>query len=330
MLKDTLLKLVSIPGPSGAESACAEAIKAEMQGVVDEITTDVMGNLICLKKGKGGGKKIMLSAHMDQIGFVVTGIEENGFVRVTNIGGVNPAFMLATHLVFKSGAKGVLFREGGHDKGKEITMGMLFADIGAATKAEALTKVQLGDWAVVDGVITDMGDRVAAPYMDDRAACAVLVETMKRLETSENDIYAVFSTQEEVGLRGARTAAYAITPDIGVAIDVTPALDHPLAKESVCGVKLGAGAAIKVMDQASISHPAVKAKMEQAALDAQVKYQFEVLERGGTDAGAIHITKGGVPSGTLSIPCRYVHAPCETVDMNDMEACVRLLVKMLA
>ena len=317
MLKDTLLKLLTIPGPSGYESACADYIEEELKPYADEITRDVMGNLICVKHGKGG-KKVMLSAHMDEIGFIVTAIEPTGFLRVTTIGGVNPKVTLASHVVLKSGVPGVLFQEVGSE-------GSLFIDIGASSKEEAEKAAMIGDWAVVKGIISDMGDRVAAPYLDDRCGCAVLMEAFKALDGQESEVYAVFSTQEEVGCRGAQTAGYAIAPDMAIA------LDYPRANTNNSFVisKLGEGAAVKIMDRGIVAHPTVVAAMEEAAKKAGIKWQREVLTGGATDVGTIHLTRGGVPSGTISIPCRYVHAPCEMVDLRDMDGAVKMLLNML-
>ena len=323
MLKETLLKLLTIPGPSGYESACADYIEAEMKPFVDTVTRDVMGNLICIKKGNGG-KRIMLTAHMDEIGFVVTAIEDKGFLRVTTLGGVNPKVTLASHVTMKSGAPGVLFQESGSE-------GQLFIDVGASNREEAEALAQIGDWAVVRGVISDMGNRIAAPYLDDRSGCAVLMETLRNLPATDNEIVAVFTTQEEVGLRGAQTAGYAVDPDIAIALDVTIAGDIPRASETNSYVvsRLGKGAAVKIMDRGIIAHPAVVEAMENAARKAGVPWQREVLTGGATDVGAILTGRGGVPSGTLSIPCRYVHAPCEMVDLTDMEGAVRILTAML-
>lgn len=325
MIKDTLLKMLDVPGPSGFESACADMIEQEIRPFVDEIYRDVMGNLICVKKGPG--KKVMVSAHMDEIGYIVTGIEDEGFLRITNIGGIYADLMPGTHVVLKSGAQGVLFREGGHSGA--LSMDKLFIDIGASTKAEALEKAAIGDWAVARPQVSVMGNRISSPYLDDRAGCAVLLESIKNLKKTDAQVYAVFSTQEELGVRGATTAAYDIDPDYGMAIDVTIADDFPMAKKKVLTTALGKGAAIKIMDRGSISHPIIKNAMEDAAKKANVPYQFEVLTGGATDAMAIHLTRSGVPSGTLSIPCRYVHAPCETVDLGDMDACVKLLTQYL-
>lgn len=323
MLKETLLKLLSIPGPSGYEGACADFIEEELRPYVDEIRRDVMGNLICVKKG--AGKRVMLAAHMDEIGFIVTAIEERGFLRVTNLGGINPKVAVASHIEMKSGAQGVLFQEAG---GAENA---LFIDVGATSRQEAEQKAQIGDWAVVRGVVTDMGNRIAGPYMDDRTGCAVLMETIKRLKDNKSEVVAVFTTQEEVGLRGAGTAGYALDPDMAIALDVTIAQDFPRANEKNAYVvsALGKGPAIKIMDPGLIAHPAVVEALENAAQKAGVDYQREVLTGGTTDAGAIHKTRAGVPSGVISIPCRYVHAPCEMCDLGDMEGAVRILEELL-
>ena len=325
MLKDTLLTLLSIPGPSGSEGACADYIEETVRPYVDQIDRDVMGNLICIKHAAEGARRVMLTAHMDEIGFIVSAIEERGFLRVTNIGGVNPKVTTASHVVMKSGAQGVLFTEAGSSNDA------LFIDIGASSKEEAEKKAQVGDWAVVRGVVSDMGDKIAAPYLDDRSGCAVLIETLKRLKNSKDEIIAVFTTQEEVGLRGALVAGYAVAPDMAIALDVTIAGDYPRSNESNCYVvsHRGKGPAVKIMDRGVIAHPAVVQEMEEAAVKAGVQVQREVLTGGATDVGAIHTTRAGVPSGTLSIPCRYVHAPCEMVDLNDMEGAVRLLEEML-
>ena len=200
----------------------------------------------------------------------------------------------------------------------------MFIDIGAADEAEALSMIQLGDIAVYAPDCFRLGEhRVAAPAMDDRIACALLVRVMQELGETKDTIYAVFSTQEEVGCRGAKTAAYAINPDVGIALDVTGNGDTP--KTKLPSVKLGEGAAIKIMDNGSISHPEVVSDLLAAAERAGVKYQREVLPYGGTDAMAMQLTRGGVKAGTISIPCRYVHSACEMIDLRDVEAACELL-----
>lgn len=321
MMKDTLLSVLKPFGPSGNEGPIAAVIAEMIKPYVDEVRTDAMGNLIATKKGNG--KRIMFSAHMDQIGYIALDADKEGFLRVTNVGGIYPANAAFRHLVFANGVAGVVCSEPlGNDK---PALTKLFVDIGADSREAALEKVPVGTMAVVAYQATEMGDLVAAPYMDDRAACAVLVELLKALpKNPKHEIVAVFSVQEEVGCRGAATAAFSVAPDFGMAIDVTPAGDSPKCDPPL-PVKVGKGAAVKVKDAYSISTPVVRDGLVAAAKQAGVAYQYEVLPYGGTDAGAIMVSRGGVPSGTLSIPCRYVHSPVETVSIPDMEACVALL-----
>lgn len=320
-MKDLLKRLVETYGPSGNEEQIREVISREIQGKVDRITVDALGNLIAFKKGKGS-KKVMFSAHMDEIGLIVTHIDENGFLRFSNIGGHSPYVLLGQRVVFADGVVGIIDSEDIDDI-KELQLPKMFIDIGAANKAEAEARVKIGDAAGLKREFADLGKRVVSKAMDDRVGCAVLVETINRLgETPANDIYFVFSVQEEVGLRGAKTAAFGIDPDLGVALDVTAVGDYPKAK--TMDVSLGKGAAIKIKDSSVMTHPKVKALMTEIAQANNIPYQYEVLERGGTDAGAIHLTREGVPSGCISIPCRYVHSQNEMVDMGDVEACVNL------
>lgn len=320
-MKDLLKRLVETYGPSGNEEQIREVISREIQGKVDRITVDALGNLIAFKKGKGS-KKVMFSAHMDEIGLIVTHIDENGFLRFSNIGGHSPYVLLGQRVVFADGVVGIIDSEDIDDI-KELQLPKMFIDIGAANKAEAEARVKIGDAAGLKREFADLGKRVVSKAMDDRVGCAVLVETINRLgETPANDIYFVFSVQEEVGLRGAKAAAFGIDPDLGVALDVTAVGDYPKAK--TMDVSLGKGAAIKIKDSSVMTHPKVKALMTEIAQANNIPYQYEVLERGGTDAGAIHLTREGVPSGCISIPCRYVHSQNEMVDMGDVEACVNL------
>lgn len=319
-MKDTLLKMLKPFGPSGSEAPIAQTISEMITPYVDEIKTDAMGNLIAIKHGPC--KRIMFSSHMDSIGYIALDADKEGFVRVSNIGGINVPQAAMRHVVFANGVSGVLCTE---PVGKDApTMSKLFVDIGAKDREAALAMVPIGTMCVVACQITEMGDLVSAPFMDDRAACAVLIELLKVISAAKHEVVAVFSSQEEVGCRGARAAAYTIDPDIGIAIDVTLAGDSPKCDPAM-PIKVGKGPAVKVKDSYSISTPMVRDGLVEAAKLAKVDYQFEVLPFGGTDAGAIMSTRGGVPSGTLSIPCRYVHSPVETVSIQDMVDCVKVL-----
>ncbi len=322
--RDTLLKLLAPSAPAGFEGAIAEVIEKELAPYADSIRTDALGNLIVTKNGPG--KRLMLAAHMDQIGFIVSDIDEKGFLRVARLGGIFLKHTVGQHLVFESGARGILFDEVDRD-GKELQFSHLFVDIGASSREEAEKKVKIGDWAVYAPNVTEMGNRVASPYMDNRAGCALLVEAFKQLKSPQNEIVAVFTVQEELGLRGATTAAYAVDPDMGIALDVTLTGDAPKANRM--SVKLGGGIAIKVMDSSVVCHPAVRKLMESTAQTHGIQWQHEVLTAGGTDSGAIHKSRAGVPCGVLSVPCRYVHSPAETIDLGDLEAGIRLLAAIM-
>lgn len=327
MLRDTLKTLLSAYGPSGNEHAVAEAVKGLIAAHVDSMRVDALGNLIVEKYGTDEhGKRIMFSAHMDHIGYVVTNIEENGFLRVNNVGGISLNLSTARHVIFENGVEGVLYCE--PVKGEEKAMRHLFIDIGAESKEDAEQVVQLGDMAVYAPDYIELGDhRVASPAMDDRCCCALLCELLMYLDEPRNTVVGVFSSQEEVGVRGAKVAAYSVNPDIGVGLDVTAWGDTPEVK--LPAVQLGKGAAVKFIDRSMIASPAVRDALLKAAEDAGVPAQREVLPFGGQDGSAIQHTRAGVPAGCLSIPCRYVHSPVETIDMRDMEGALKILLKFV-
>ncbi len=321
-------KLTETYGPSGREDRIREVIKEEVSKLADEIRTDYLGNLIVLKKGTASEetKPVMLAAHMDEIGIMITHIDKEGFLRFTNVGGLAPSRLIGGRFVLPSGQKGVIFHEPLKEL-KELDLEKMYLDIGAETQEEAKKHVTIGDIAVADEPMVSLGNRLIAKAMDDRIGCAVLIEALKKLKNNPNDIYLVFTTQEEVGIRGAKTSAFGLNPGLGIAVDVTMTGDTPEAKKM--DVKLGGGAAIKVKDSSMITSPIVKDKMVEIAEKENIKYQLEVLSRGGTDAGAINLTREGILAGCISIPCRYVHSPAEMVDKQDVEAAVNLLVKMI-
>lgn len=308
-------------GPSGSEKAVAQVLTELARPYVDEITTDVMGNLFCHKKGSG--PKVMFAAHMDSIGFIVTHIDEKGFLRVGKVGGVTAAEVLYLPVRFRSGARGVVVPDLSADE-KKLKIDDLAIDIGAHSREEAEKLVRVGDTAVYDALPFAMGECISGPYMDNRISCVVLLLAMEQLQKSDNDLWFVFTVQEEVGLRGAKTAAWAVDPDYGIVVDVTDSDDVPGTKHDGSSV-LGGGAAIKVMDSSVICHPEAVQKLEALAKDHGIKYQLDVIRAGGTDAGEIHKTRCGVVTGGVSIPCRYIHTPVETVDKTDVEACAKLV-----
>ncbi len=327
MLRNTLKTLMGAWGPSGNEHNVKDEITALLTGHVDAMRTDALGNLIVEKYGTDdNAKRIMFSAHMDHIGLVVTAVEKEGYLRVTNVGGISMDYSRARHVVFENGVDGVLFCQ--PVKEGKPALSDFYVDIGAQDKEEALQMVQLGDMCVYAPDIFSVGKhKVSGPAMDDRCACALLVELLNYAENQKNTIVAVFSTQEEVGLRGAAVAAYGVDPDLGLAIDVTGAGDIP--EEKLPAVNLGEGPAVKIMDRSMIASPKVRELLFDAAEQAGVKVQREVLPYGGTDGGAIQHARAGIPTGTLSIPCRYVHSACETIDMRDMEDALKVLLQFV-
>ncbi len=218
-MKNLIKRLTETFGPSGSEGPIRETIRKEVEPFVDEIKVDALGNLICFKKGSGG-KKVLLDAHMDEIGLMVTHIDENGFLRFGSIGGVNPAVSLGQRVYFENGTFGVIGCERIEDP-KDLRLNKLYIDIGAGSREEASEKVKVGHSAAFFQPAIDLGNRMVAKAMDDRIGCVVIIEALKGLSATNHDIYAVFATQEEVGLRGARVAAFGINPDVGIAFDVT-------------------------------------------------------------------------------------------------------------
>ena len=322
-MKELIKKFTEGFGPSGFEDSIRQIIREEVEPFVDEIRVDALGNLICFKKGNGG-KKILLDAHMDEIGVIVTHIDENGFLRFGNIGGVNPVVALGQRVYFENGVCGVIGCEALEDP-KDLKLNKFFIDIGAKSREEASKQVRVGQSAAFLQHAIDLGNsRMMAKAMDDRIGCVVIVEVLKKLKSVEHDIYAVFATQEEVGLRGSRVAAFGIEPDVGIAFDVTGTGDTPKAR--TMDVSLGKGAAIKVKDSSLICHPGLREYLVKLAQENGIPYQLEVLEYGGTNASAIQMTKAGIPAGVISIPSRYIHTPGEIVDLDDVRACIDLCV----
>jgi putative aminopeptidase FrvX len=324
-VKDLIKKLTEAYGPSGREEQIREIIRVEVESLADEIRVDTMGNLIALKKGTGQGKKVMLAAHMDEIGLIISHVDEKGFLRAQRVGGVDPITLTGGRVQFSDGTIGVISPEKRPEFSKDPDLAKLYIDIGATSKAEAADR--LGQVVGFVRPFTDMGNRVVAKAMDDRIGCAVLVETMRRLGNSPHDLHFVFTVQEEVGLRGAQTGAYGVEPDVGIAVDVTVAADTPEAYKMA--MKLGHGPCIKVKDGRMLSHPGLKDLLIDTAEANDIPYQLEVLAWGSTDAAAIQLSRGGVAAGCVSIACRYVHTPSEMVDVDDVENAVKLLLAVL-
>ena len=325
-LLNVLEMLVETPGPSGSEHLIRSKIEEAIRDHVDEVYTDALGNLIAKKGSKAeGGKRVMISSHVDEIGLMVTHVDDNGFARFISIGGVSPFTCIGGRVLFMNGTQGVIGMER-LGKDEHPSLEKLFIDTGATSKEDS--KVSVGDVCGFERPFMNLGKRLVAKSMDDRAAVAVAVEALKAVKKTPNEIYFVFSVQEEVGLRGAITAAYGVDPEVGIAVDVTRTGDTP--KGVKMEVALGKGPAIKVRDSSFIADPRVVNWMVNEAKAQGLPYQMEVLEAGGTDGAAIQRTRAGVPAGCLSIPCRYIHSPSEMVDVDDLQQCVSLLTGLLS
>lgn len=325
-MKSLIQSLVETTGPSGYESQVRAFVRAEIEPSAEQVRVDALGNLIAVKgQANSNGRKIMLSAHMDEIGLIASHVDENGFIRFTALGGVNRVNLPGSRVRFLDGTPGVIGAEVLEDANRLPTFEQLFIDVGATSRAGC--PVRVGDTAVFERPFLDMGQRLVAKAMDDRVGVAILIETLKRLDGTPNQVFFVFSVQEEVGLRGATTAAYGLEPDLGIAVDVTRSGDTP--KGIKMDVQLGKGPAIKVRDSGMLADPRVVDWMVRTAQQERLPYQLEVLEGGTTDARAIQLSRAGVPAGCLSIPCRYIHAPSELVDLGDVENAVNLLVALV-
>lgn len=331
-MKDLIKKLTEAYGPSGNEGPVRELIRKEIHGLADSVSTDVLGNLVAVRLARGrtaGGRHIMVAAHMDEIGLIVTHVDDHGFLRFSNIGGINPNNILAQRVVFENGTLGVIGEEGSESPQTSRTLDRMFIDIGAKDKREALKSVAVGDVAAFHQECRFLGNRAVAKSMDDRIGCAAVILAMRRLRTGPHRISFVFTSQEEVGLRGATAAAYGLDPDMGLAVDITGAFDSPGEKPKLPSV-LGKGAAIKVKDAGILAHPGVRKLLTDTARKRRVAHQIDILERGTTDGSAIYKTRSGIPAGVISIPTRYGHSCSEMVDLGDVRATAELLAAVLS
>ena len=328
-MKPLLKKLTETFSPSGYEAPIREVIQAEIKGLADEISVDALGNLIARKapaKNAKDSKKIMLAAHMDEIGLIVNHVDEKGFVRFTQLGTFLPHTLVGARVRFLNGAYGVVGAEYLTNQTKLIPLTKMFIDVGASSPKDS--PVKIGDVAAIERPFYDLGKRLIAKSMDNRASVAVQIETMRQLKSSPHDIYFVFTTQEEVAVRGAMTSAYGVDPEIGIALDICPTGDTP--DSATKDVSLGKGPAIKIKDPGMIADPRIVAWMIKGAEKAKIPYQREVSSLGSTDARAIQLARARVMAGNISIPCRYVHSPSEMVDFDDMQNTVKLLVALLS
>ena len=339
MVKELLRKLSNAHGVSGSEGSVFSVIKKELKGHVDEIREDPMGNLIAVKKGNRF--KVMLAAHMDEIGLMVKFIDEKGFIRFVALGGwYGPTLYNQRVILHASGGQvfGVIGGKPPHmmdeeERKKGVKIDDMFIDVGAINKEEvANLGIDVGTPITIDREFKELANsRVTGKAFDNRAGVAMLIKTLQTVK-SPLTIYGVFTVQEEVGLKGARTSAYTIEPDIAVATDVTIPGDHPGIEMKDAPVEMGKGPVITIVDSSGrglIADRRIVKWLKDAADQNSITVQMEVGSGGTTDATAIHLTKGGIPSTTISPPTRYIHSPVEVLDIHDIECGVKLLVAAL-
>ncbi len=326
-MKSLIKKLVETTAPSGYEANIRKVIEAELKGHVDSLTVDPLGNLIALKGEKtADNTTVMLAAHMDEIGLMVTHVDENGFARFTRIGGVFPRNTAGGRVRFLNGAAGVIGMEPHSSLSSVPELEKMFIDLGVSSAKDC--PVEIGDVAVFERTFEDLGNRLVSKAMDDRSGVAVLIAALQQIKSTPNQIAAVFTVQEEVGTRGAGPAAFGINPDLAIAIDVTLCGDTPLDNSSQ--VRLGDGPAVHIKDAGTLADPRVSAWIRQGAKAAKVPFQTSIISRGTTDAYTIQTSGAGVPTSGISIPCRYIHSPSEMVDVRDLENSVKLIVQLLS
>ena len=332
-MRELLKELCLINGVSGDEDRVRECISGKVRDFCDEMTTDNLGNLICFKKGKSSGKKLMICAHMDEVGFIITSVNGDGTLAFDMVGGIDPAVVIGRQVTVGEGLSGVVGATAVHNLSKEQresapTTSSLYIDIGAADKAEAEKYVHPGDCAYFDSEFTELGGgRIKSKAIDDRAGCAMMIKLMQ--EELEYDTWFVFNVQEEIGLRGSRVSAFTVAPDFALVLESTTAgdIDGVFGAKRVCSV--GNGAVVGFMDRSTIYDKELYRLAFDLAEKNGIPCQTKTMIAGGNDSGAIHISGKGVRTIALSLPCRYLHSPSSVIQWSDLDNSYKL-VRLLA
>lgn len=323
------------PGAPGYEQSIRELILKSIHGLADEVTVDAMGNVLAIQRGKDSSKKVMVPAHMDEIGFIVTHIDNDGFVRFHTLGGFDPKTLTAQRVLVHGKNKtlmGVMGSKPIHvmtaeERSKNPQIQDYFIDLGMK-RDEVIKHISIGNPITRERALVEMGDCVNCKSLDNRISVFILIETLRKLKGKKlpYDFYGVFTVQEEVGLRGATTAAHYLDPDFGICLDTTIAFDVPGNRDFDKITKLGEGTAIKIMDGSVICDYRMVEYMKQIADKNKIKYQLEILTAGGTDTGAIQrMSKNGSICGAVSIPTRHIHQVIETCHKEDIQLSIDLL-----
>lgn len=326
-MNEILKSLCMLDGTSGDEGAVRDFVISQIKDFCDYVV-DNLGNIIAFKKGKNpAAKTVLIDAHLDEVGLIITHIDGDGFARFTTVGGIDTAALMFRRVLINGSVKGVIGGKPVHlcegDERKKLpSASSLYIDLGVSSKEEAEKLISVGDCAVMCSDYTVVGDKVLSKALDDRVGCAILIDLLK--SESEYDFCASFSTQEEVGLRGAKVAAYSVDPDAAIVIDGTTAADISGVADSKKVCCQGEGAVVSFMDGAT----SYDREYYSAALNSGIKAQSKCAVAGGNNAGAIHQSRGGVRVVALSVPCRYIHTSGSTCDMRDVIA-VRDLTKYM-
>lgn len=333
---ELLSKICKAPGAPGFEQKIREMVINEVSSLVDSVSTDNMGNVTAFKKGADSSKKIMIAAHMDEIGFIVTHIDDNGFVRFHVLGGFDPKTLTAQRVIVhgKKDLIGVMGSKPIHvmtadERNKVPKTTDYFIDMGMS-KEEVEKHVEIGNPITRERDLIEMGDCVNSKSIDNRVSVFILIEMLRNLDTPPYDVYAVFTVQEEVGVRGASVSTQAIQPNFAFCLDTTIAFDVPGAPAHEKVTELGKGAAIKIMDSRTLCDYRMVAFLKQTADTHKIKWQPEILTAGGTDTMALQqMTAGGSIAGAISIPTRHIHQVIEMAHKEDIQDCIDLLGKAI-
>jgi putative aminopeptidase FrvX len=335
-LVEALEKLSNANGVTGREDEVRELMKQYLKPYVDEVREDKLGNLIAFKKGNKDAPTVMLAAHMDEVGLMIKNIKKKGFLQFAKVGGIDDRVLLAQKVIVhtdKGPLTGVVGSKPPHiqteeERKKVVDADRLFIDVGAKDKNEAEKMgVQVGDVVSFDTKFARLGtDVVLGKALDDRVGCAMMVETLKRLQKVDCNVYAVGTIQEEVGLRGATIAAFQVAPDVCIVLETTVAGDMPGVEEGKAPAKMGEGPVVTVADAGLIAHPKVLRLLIDSAKENKISYQLETGISGSTDAARISLSREGVPSGVISLATRYIHSPAAILNLDDVEKTVKVAV----
>lgn len=333
-MAELLKRLTEARGVTGNEDEVRGIILELAAQSGAEVSVDRMGNVIARRPGRTGGKKIMLAAHMDEVGFIISSISENGMLKFKPVGGIDQRILLSKRVrIGKDGIPGVIGVKAIHlqepsERNTVIKQKQMYIDIGAHSREEAQKVVEAGDYASFDSSFTPFGDnKVKAKALDDRAGCAILLELLK--ETYDFDLIACFTVQEEIGLRGAEVVAWHVEPDMAVVVEGTTCADIPDVPEHMYTTRMGMGPAISFMDHSSIADPKLFQQMVETAENHSIPYQIKEAIAGGNDAGSIQKSRGGVRTIVVSVPCRYIHSSSSVMNLNDYYNTIALVKEFL-